>query len=133
MAPSPSDVTGEPLNHEPVGTSNDLSGRVVGPVVQAGSIRDVHFHQTAHKPAAPRQLPPLAPHFTNRAGELAQLDALLDGDRAMLVVLTGPGGIGKTALALRWAHSVHSRFAVANSILTLTASVAMSRSTPAMR
>jgi tetratricopeptide (TPR) repeat protein len=103
-------VAGEPVHPESIGTSNELPGTVFGPAVQAGSIRDVHFHRTEHESPVPRQLPPAAPHFISRAGELAQLDALLDNGRPRLAVLTGPGGVGKTALALRWAHAARSRF-----------------------
>jgi tetratricopeptide (TPR) repeat protein len=55
----------------------------------------------------PRQLLPAPAHFTDRVGELAELDRLADEDsgRQVLIVITGPGGIGKTALALRWLHS----------------------------
>jgi tetratricopeptide (TPR) repeat protein len=95
---------------EPRDTRNELSGTVLGPVVQAGSIRAVHVHGTSARPSVPHQLPPPAPHFTGRNAELAQLAALLDPGPIAPAVLTGPGGIGKTALALHWAHRVKDRF-----------------------
>lgn len=60
----------------------------------------------------PRQLPPAVPHFTGRAGELAMLTALLDrpgdakGMHAAVVIsaIDGTAGVGKTALAVHWAH-----------------------------
>ncbi|GAA2211774.1 BTAD domain-containing putative transcriptional regulator [Nonomuraea monospora] len=64
----------------------------------------------------PRQLPARVAHFTGRQAELAALDSLLPaGDegpsRAVPVgVIIGTGGIGKTALAVHWAHQVADRF-----------------------
>jgi DNA-binding SARP family transcriptional activator/tetratricopeptide (TPR) repeat protein len=59
----------------------------------------------------PRQLPPDVSHFTGRADELDRLDA---GARshgpAAITVITGTAGVGKTALAIHWAHRVASRF-----------------------
>src|ERR1700722_11350932 len=51
--------------------------------------------------ARPRrwQLPADVSGFVGRSGELAQLAGLLDSAR--LVTVTGPGGVGKTRLALR--------------------------------
>jgi tetratricopeptide (TPR) repeat protein/transcriptional regulator with XRE-family HTH domain len=79
-------------------------------------------HQEAHPDAeqtrectAPAQLPPDVWAFTGRASQLARLDALLDGagtqPAAVLVsALSGPAGVGKTALAVHWAHRVRDRF-----------------------
>lgn len=55
---------------------------------------------------APRQLPAPPTLFTGRAAELARLTTLLLGDSrsASTVVVTGTGGVGKSWLALRWAH-----------------------------
>jgi DNA-binding SARP family transcriptional activator/tetratricopeptide (TPR) repeat protein len=64
----------------------------------------------------PRQLPPDASHFTGRAAELERLDGLVDGSGAaplppvMTIVISGTAGVGKTALANRWAHQVADRF-----------------------
>ncbi|GAB7051216.1 AfsR/SARP family transcriptional regulator [Catenuloplanes indicus] len=63
----------------------------------------------------PAQLPADFAGFTGRIGELARLDAMLDQQRAgppgiRIVTVGGPPGIGKTALALHWAHRVAARF-----------------------
>ncbi|WP_147459523.1 tetratricopeptide repeat protein [Saccharothrix variisporea] len=62
----------------------------------------------------PRQLPPAPAHFTGRSAEMAALTTALlaepTRDEPTLAVVTGPGGVGKTALALRWLHSEQSRF-----------------------
>jgi tetratricopeptide (TPR) repeat protein/transcriptional regulator with XRE-family HTH domain len=63
----------------------------------------------------PRQLPAPARHFAGRADELMRLAALLDQPPGPAgrgpVVLTGTAGVGKTTLAVRWAHEVADRFA----------------------
>jgi len=64
----------------------------------------------------PRELPAAVPHFVRRASELAVLTELLGqaGEQAAgTVVITAIGGIagvGKTALAVQWAHRAASRF-----------------------
>ncbi|WP_433440668.1 BTAD domain-containing putative transcriptional regulator [Nonomuraea sp. CA-141351] len=63
----------------------------------------------------PRQLPPPPPSFTGRSRELATLDRIMaaPGERENTVVISaigGTGGIGKTWLALHWAHSSQPRF-----------------------
>lgn len=56
-----------------------------------------------------RGLPPANPSFTGRARELARLNRLLReytrSDTGVVAALTGIGGVGKTALAVRWARS----------------------------
>jgi predicted ATPase len=98
-------------------TANTISGTVTGHSVQAGTVHGgVHFHaaQEALRPPPPRQL--LAPpaDFSGRVVELVRLDELVAAsertEAPALVVLTGPGGVGKTALALQWAHNSRGRF-----------------------
>ncbi|MGP3919124.1 BTAD domain-containing putative transcriptional regulator [Nonomuraea sp. 10N515B] len=55
----------------------------------------------------PRQLPSSLPDFTAREDELAALcDRLTRPDSTPVCVIFGPGGVGKSALALRAAHEV---------------------------
>ncbi|WP_433260932.1 ATP-binding protein [Actinosynnema sp. CS-041913] len=62
---------------------------------------------------APRQLPAPPAHFVGRAEYLADLDRALttaDGTAVVISALGGTGGIGKTWLALHWAHRHADRF-----------------------
>jgi DNA-binding SARP family transcriptional activator len=67
-------------------------------------------------PAVPRQLPGAVSHFTGRAAELAALTGLLDQTGAqppgtvVISAIGGTAGVGKTALAVHWAHRVAGRF-----------------------
>ena len=62
----------------------------------------------------PRQLPATVPNFAGRAAELAALTrGLEDGGaagRSRIMTITGVAGVGKTALAVRWAHQVAQCF-----------------------
>ncbi|WP_162181678.1 NB-ARC domain-containing protein [Glycomyces tenuis] len=82
-------------------------------VVQAGAVHgDVHLHHR-HKWPTPRQLPAPPGGFVNREAHISALGLALRTDRTeagAVSVITGPPGVGKTALALRWAHSVRDRF-----------------------
>lgn len=63
--------------------------------------------------AVPRQLPPDAPVFVGRAGDLEAACRLLRTDgRATpaVVVVTGPGGIGKSAFATHVAHLIRAEY-----------------------
>jgi hypothetical protein len=67
----------------------------------------------------PAQLPLSVAAFTGRGDELAQLDQFLPGTteagpvRSAAVVISavsGTAGVGKTALAVHWAHRVREAF-----------------------
>ncbi|SEG79912.1 Cdc6-related protein, AAA superfamily ATPase [Nonomuraea solani] len=90
---------------------NDVTGVVHGPLVQARDVfGGVHFHTAASLPA-PSQLPP-RPRLVDREAAIAQLDALRAEatDVPLTVLITGPVGVGKTALSLTWAHMIRSDF-----------------------
>ncbi|MEV6241114.1 BTAD domain-containing putative transcriptional regulator [Lentzea sp. NPDC051838] len=65
--------------------------------------RQLHQRLLAHL-ERPRELPAAPWSFSARGEELAELTAVLTNDGPRQVVISGPGGIGKTALALHWAH-----------------------------
>jgi tetratricopeptide (TPR) repeat protein/DNA-binding SARP family transcriptional activator len=60
---------------------------------------------------APRRLPPGHEELTGRDDLLSKLDMHSDhGRAAKVVVLSGTAGIGKTTLAVHWAHRVRKHF-----------------------
>jgi DNA-binding SARP family transcriptional activator len=64
----------------------------------------------------PAQLPHRIPDFTGREAELDRLDALLVRDHGgigtgvVIATIAGTAGVGKTALAVHWAHRISERF-----------------------
>jgi tetratricopeptide (TPR) repeat protein/transcriptional regulator with XRE-family HTH domain len=68
----------------------------------------------------PRELPPDAAEFTGREVELAELDLLVPGATqqgagvavgpVVISAVSGTAGVGKTALAVRWAHQAAEAF-----------------------
>ncbi len=74
-------------------------------------VEEARRRPTATFPGVPRQLPADTVGFTGRVRELEALDALLvSGSPAILAALAGTAGVGKTALAVHWAHRVAGRF-----------------------
>lgn len=96
--------------------SREVSRALVN-VLQHGEREQAPAPRTAEVPdrPAPAQLPAVAHAFTGRTRYLRELDALLgDGDGAptaiLVTAISGAGGVGKTALAVRWGHRVAHRF-----------------------
>jgi DNA-binding SARP family transcriptional activator len=61
----------------------------------------------------PSQLPCAVAHFTGRATELAALNTALNqpaGRTIVISAIAGTAGVGKTALAVQWAHQVTEQF-----------------------
>jgi tetratricopeptide (TPR) repeat protein len=92
---------------------NTTAGRSGGtPAVGLGG-----QHQGS-RAGVPRQLPPPTRHFVGRDDPLKELDELLDqvpaapagSQDAVIAAISGTAGVGKTTLALYWAHHVADRF-----------------------
>ncbi|OXM44033.1 hypothetical protein CFP75_35980 [Amycolatopsis alba DSM 44262] len=87
-------------------------------VVQARDVHgDIHLHGKAQRQWAvrPQQLPADVRGFVNRVAELERLDRILLGELSQppaikLAVVAGTAGVGKTSLAVHWAHRVRTRF-----------------------
>ncbi|MEU7508210.1 BTAD domain-containing putative transcriptional regulator [Streptomyces lavendulae] len=74
----------------------------------------VHNPTPAAHTRAPAQLPVQSASFTGRATALRALDEMLDErfghSPLMVAAISGVSGVGKTALAVRWANQVAARF-----------------------
>ena len=80
-----------------------------------GGPADRSARRGRRRPRVPRQLPSGVAHFAGRGAELAALDAVLGGGAGggpgvVISAIGGTAGVGKTALALQWAHQVADRF-----------------------
>ncbi len=77
--------------------------------------RDAAAYPSAPPPPAagvPAQLPAALAGFTGRADSLAALARVLErgGATMLTVAITGTAGVGKTTLAVHWAHHVKHRY-----------------------
>jgi predicted ATPase/DNA-binding SARP family transcriptional activator len=78
-------------------------------VLLAEQIRALAPTQTTSQ--GPRHnLPPALTRFIGRSAESARLQELLTRESGGVLTLTGPGGVGKTRLALQVAHDLANRF-----------------------
>lgn len=91
--------------------------RIHGTSLQARDVHGgIHVHHAApaaSPPPVPRQLPPASANFVGRDRELTELDAARAAHRAaspQVVVVSGPAGVGKTALAVTWLHRLVEEF-----------------------
>jgi tetratricopeptide (TPR) repeat protein len=95
--------------------ANELGGTVGGHAVQARSIHGGVYIGADPGPGTPRprQLPLPPAHFTDRAGPVAVITraAAQGGPGCAIIVVSGPGGAGKTAVAVHALHQVAGRYA----------------------
>jgi DNA-binding SARP family transcriptional activator/DNA-binding XRE family transcriptional regulator len=97
------------------GSARRLLEPVAEPALAPVAAPAVAVPAVAVPAVVPRQLPAAARHFVGRAAELgalARLRAELGRSEAgpVIAVVGGPAGVGKTALALRWAHKASEAF-----------------------
>jgi tetratricopeptide (TPR) repeat protein len=78
----------------------------------AGHQHDQRRAASLPAPATPRQLPPDIPGFTGRHEALTELDTFLSHPAGTVAIsaIAGAAGVGKTALAVHWAHRAAERF-----------------------
>jgi len=75
-----------------------------------------HGARPAPAPVRPAQLPPDQAGFVGRADDLDELDGLLTsrgtlaGAAVVISAISGTAGVGKTALAVHWAHRIRDQF-----------------------
>ncbi|GLZ80127.1 XRE family transcriptional regulator [Actinorhabdospora filicis] len=73
-------------------------------------VREAHLAVLREEGEVPAQLPAAPRGFVGRAAELSALDGLLDAGEPRVAAISGTGGIGKSALALHWAHRAAHHF-----------------------
>ncbi|MBA8931433.1 DNA-binding SARP family transcriptional activator/tetratricopeptide (TPR) repeat protein [Kutzneria viridogrisea] len=104
-------VLAEDLGVEPSAELRQLHAQILRNDPGLAAPRAVGGQLTAGA-VVPAQLPHDVPGFTGREAELTQLTELLDeaGRGVLITAVDGSGGIGKTALAVHFAHRVSPRF-----------------------
>lgn len=104
--------SGDPENKHYWASVMPRAEALVNSFVHLGDIATGPPGSRSTRPAAPRShLPVPATPFFGREAELAELVELLAREDVRLVTLTGPGGSGKTRLALQVAAELSDRFA----------------------
>lgn len=123
-------LLGEELGVSPSQSVRDLQQRILRAESACGVRLDLghearpesmtvgHLSGRSGSVPTPRQLPPDLPVFTGRMVALEQLEAALRGTRSqvesstavVISAIEGTAGIGKTSLAVHWAHHVADQF-----------------------
>jgi len=93
-------------------------GRRLAPAQNPGRTRaspgeaDGRQTRRASRRGVPRHLPAAVPAFAGRRDQLATLSRVLHepGGTAVVTAIGGTAGVGKTALAVHWAHQVAGHF-----------------------
>ena len=104
------------LSAEPELAAPGSAELAVTPEIVVPRVREPDRAGPGRPTVVPHLLPGAAPHFTGRAAELAALSEVLDraGSHApgtvVISAIGGTAGVGKTALAVRWAHQVAGQF-----------------------
>src|SRR3982751_5443808 len=106
-----------PSPDDQAATRSELSG-TARDVVQAREVSGgVHFHQPVpvERPQLPRQLPGDVRGFVGRDSELDFLDSVLTEtgvvpETVIISTIAGTAGVGKTSLAIHWAHRARAHF-----------------------
>ncbi len=101
-------LEGDPTLAAPVA---DGTGAAAG---QAELVHRPASGETPRRPAAPAQLPHALADFVGREAELALLhEGVAESAAAtapLIAAVAGTAGVGKTTLAVHWAHEVKARF-----------------------
>ncbi|QFY13412.1 hypothetical protein GBF35_48745 [Nonomuraea phyllanthi] len=89
-----------------------MARRAAVPAPRPGGNADLPAGPEPAVALRPAQLPPAVSAFVGRTAQLRALDRLprQDGRHLPVGVISGVAGVGKTALALRWAHQAAERF-----------------------
>ena len=99
-------------DHERARFISAVARRLAG--ASAEPVPDDQPHRGFGGPVVPRQLPAAVPFFAGRRAQLAALTDLLDqaaSSRELAVMaVEGAPGVGKTALAVHWAHQASDHF-----------------------
>jgi DNA-binding SARP family transcriptional activator/Tfp pilus assembly protein PilF len=105
----------EELGVEPGPGLRELHQRILSGDPALAATEPARPAQAEPQPFTPRELPPAVPGFTGRSGELRALARLFDGpgdqapETVVISVISGTAGVGKTALAIQWAHQAAGR------------------------
>jgi DNA-binding SARP family transcriptional activator/tetratricopeptide (TPR) repeat protein len=104
-------LRGEPSPETPPPSPRTQPPRTQPPRTQPPPAQPPRTQPPRAQPPPPAQLPASVTGFSGRADQIAQLDAMLDGAGAVVIsAVSGTAGVGKTALAIHWAHRVAAQF-----------------------
>jgi DNA-binding SARP family transcriptional activator len=110
-------VTARPVGRVPGGDREHVVPRQLSTAPVLASISPTRPALAEPERVTPRELPLSVPDFTGRSAQLQALTQLLyrPGRQApgavAISAISGTAGVGKTALAVHWAHQVADRFA----------------------